>query len=490
LGYIKLDSTQNIYKQERGTMEHLHSIVPPFLFGVTTTLPHWEFGGSTISTENYLRLTPNIKSRVGWLWNIEPITSTNFEIEFTFHVHNTESLGADGFALWLVKTPKKIGSLFGNEETFDGYGIIFDSYDNNADGEEPSISLITNDGTQKKWDYENDLKDQKLGHCRSDYRNPTTGRVKSKLVYENNRLTYLVDTYDQNDYHECFSVTDVKIPVGARLGVTGATGGVSDNHDVHSIVYRNLNPSAEKEADYHGKKGHWDPYEFYKLQFEEKAKEEASKKIEDEKKRIEEEEKKIAQRTIQIHEFEKKEKENNHKIFEELREKLNLWAGKEKEGDGSKKTALLVLEALEQIGVTIMQSSTKADITDIVERVNKVLKEQTDVQYNIAILQNKFQEEINNMMNNLKAETEHLKQEIKSLDAVIKSVNNYVSGITTQNAQITQDFKDSHVSVHRAIENSKSSFGFWTIFLLFQLFLVISIIYYRKYKEIKNNKLF
>jgi hypothetical protein len=33
----------------------------------------------------------------------------------------------------LKKTPKKIGSLFGNEETFDGYGIVFDTYDNNAD---------------------------------------------------------------------------------------------------------------------------------------------------------------------------------------------------------------------------------------------------------------------------------------------------------------------------------------------------------------------
>jgi hypothetical protein len=266
------------------------------------------------------------------------------------------------------------------------------------------------------------------------------------------------------------------------MGITGATGGVSDNHDIVSLTFRNLNPSAEKESDYHGRKGHWDPYEFYKQQFEEKAKEDNIKKIEEEKKKIEEEVKLRKERDSQHQEFEKKERETNHKIFDELRSKLNLWTGKDLDTDGSKKvnyifkyykTALLVLEALEQIGLTILQSSTKADITDIVARVDKVLKEQTEVQYNIALLQNKFQDDIQSLMTNLKAETEHLKGEIKALDDVVKSVNNYVSGISNQHTQLNQQFKDSHQSVHQAIENSKSTFGFWTIFILFQVFLIV-----------------
>lgn len=33
------------------------------------TLPFWEFGGSAIVSEDRIRLTPALQSRVGWVWN-------------------------------------------------------------------------------------------------------------------------------------------------------------------------------------------------------------------------------------------------------------------------------------------------------------------------------------------------------------------------------------------------------------------------------------
>jgi lectin, mannose-binding 2 len=68
---IKASTISDEPKQERGNTEIKHSLQTPFLFGLQSTIPHWEFGGSTILTEHYIRLTPNIKSRVGWLWNSE-----------------------------------------------------------------------------------------------------------------------------------------------------------------------------------------------------------------------------------------------------------------------------------------------------------------------------------------------------------------------------------------------------------------------------------
>jgi hypothetical protein len=68
------------------------------------------------------------------------------------------------------------------------------------------------------------LSSQKVAHCRSDFRNPTAGRVRSRLIYEHGKLTFLVDTYDQNEYHECFSVSNIQIQKGSFIGFTGATG--------------------------------------------------------------------------------------------------------------------------------------------------------------------------------------------------------------------------------------------------------------------------
>jgi hypothetical protein len=54
--------------------EHMipeHSFHAPFLFGATSTVQHWEYGGSAVATENFIRLVPAIRSRVGYMWNTE-----------------------------------------------------------------------------------------------------------------------------------------------------------------------------------------------------------------------------------------------------------------------------------------------------------------------------------------------------------------------------------------------------------------------------------
>lgn len=40
-----------------------------FWIGAGMTLPYWDFTGSTLVTSNYIRLTPDIQSRSGAVWN-------------------------------------------------------------------------------------------------------------------------------------------------------------------------------------------------------------------------------------------------------------------------------------------------------------------------------------------------------------------------------------------------------------------------------------
>lgn len=42
-----------------------------YLSGAGMSLPYWDFTGSTMVTTNYIRLTPDIQSRSGSLWNTQ-----------------------------------------------------------------------------------------------------------------------------------------------------------------------------------------------------------------------------------------------------------------------------------------------------------------------------------------------------------------------------------------------------------------------------------
>jgi membrane protein involved in colicin uptake len=102
-------------------------------------------------------------------------------------------------------------------------------------------------------------------------------------------------------------------------------------------MVRNLDSTAETHNDHFGKRGIWDPYEFYKQQIEEKSKEEEEKKALEEKTRREKEEKERDERILKADEEIKKQREDNHKVFEELRTKILAWKGRDKEQDGSRK---------------------------------------------------------------------------------------------------------------------------------------------------------
>jgi hypothetical protein len=78
------------------------------------------------------------------MWNLEPVEFKDFEVEISLKIHNTHSVGADGLGFWYSKEIKKEGSLFGQDENFEGFGIVFDSYDNNG-------KIILSNAFSRRW---------------------------------------------------------------------------------------------------------------------------------------------------------------------------------------------------------------------------------------------------------------------------------------------------------------------------------------------------
>ena len=129
-------------------IESHHSLHHPF----DVSLPYWKYGGSTVATESFIRLTPNIQSRSGWIFNEFELQSSDWEIELHVEIFSDYHIGGDGFGLWILNSthhPRKAkhhnylsGNVFGLRNDFQGFGIIFDTYDNDGQRDNPLIAVI------------------------------------------------------------------------------------------------------------------------------------------------------------------------------------------------------------------------------------------------------------------------------------------------------------------------------------------------------------
>jgi len=126
----------------------------------------FDFGGDTvIRTDQYIRLTPDLHSRSGWLFSRVPLTATNWEIEFEFKISGHGNLYGDGFAFWLTKQRAQQGKVFGSVDKFEGLGIFFDTYKNNRPGMVfPYVMAMLGDGNTA-YDKANDGKANELAGC-------------------------------------------------------------------------------------------------------------------------------------------------------------------------------------------------------------------------------------------------------------------------------------------------------------------------------------
>ena len=116
-----------------------HSLVKPYQgsgFGV----PNWDFQGSTMVTSNYIRLTPDDRSRQGALWNKIPCRVRNWEVQINFKVTGTtKDLFGDGFAFWYTKEL----SIFENNDDLGGTKIDVTRMPAGADNP-PSLKISHN----------------------------------------------------------------------------------------------------------------------------------------------------------------------------------------------------------------------------------------------------------------------------------------------------------------------------------------------------------
>ncbi|XP_045483066.1 protein ERGIC-53 isoform X1 [Harmonia axyridis] len=222
--------------------EYKYSFKPPYLAQKDGSVPFWEYGGNAIASSDNVRIAPSLKSQKGAIWTKTPTSFEWWDVDIAFRVTGRGRIGADGLAFWFTQSKGAYdGEVFGSSDRWVGLGLFFDSFDNDNKHNNPYIMAVVNDGT-KNFDHQNDGTTQAIAGCLRDFRNkpfPTRARIE----YYQNILTVLFNngmTNNEQDYEMCFRAENVYLPKNGYFGVSAATGGLADDHDVIHFLTNSL----------------------------------------------------------------------------------------------------------------------------------------------------------------------------------------------------------------------------------------------------------
>ncbi|KAI1722185.1 legume-like lectin family domain-containing protein [Ditylenchus destructor] len=262
--------------------EYKHSFRTPNLAQRDGSIPFWIVSGDAIASSEQLRLAPSMRSRKGIAWNKRPmVESENWEVDVALKVTGQGRIGADGLAVWYTHLQGTTGPVFGANDYWTGMGLLLDSFDNDGQKNNPYISLMINDGT-RSFDHQTDGSLQVLSGCQKDFRNKPWP-VRLRIEYLRNVLTISVaDGMTQEPRYElCIRAENVFLPKNGYFGVSAATGGLADDHDILDFsVYSLLSEVPKPQTDHQIPQ---DEKQKYDAEFEQQM-----KKFEEERKQFKE----------------------------------------------------------------------------------------------------------------------------------------------------------------------------------------------------------
>ncbi|KAM9913146.1 hypothetical protein OXX69_001877 [Metschnikowia pulcherrima] len=213
-----------------------HAITSPFLDKQSLQSPNWDLSGDiVVQNGQHISLTSDGKHQAGNMFSKQPLSAESFEMELTFHIHGQATLKADGMAVWFVDKQLPLGDVFGAQNNFRGLGIFIDTFRNGRQGDFP---LVTAQYSQNYLYYDKHLDglDTKMASCTAkQLLNPASGKTRMRVVHTKNGYLSVDFNYDPDnsaDWHNCFSVMNVKLPSQPYLGISAETGELFENVDI------------------------------------------------------------------------------------------------------------------------------------------------------------------------------------------------------------------------------------------------------------------
>lgn len=94
------------------------------------------------------------------------------------------------------------------------------------------------------YDHDRDGTLTQIAGCEAKFRNFEHDTHVS-IQYLNNKLIVRTDLENKNEWKLCFEAKNVLLPTGYYFGASATTGDLSDNHDIVSFKFYELEPLAD-----------------------------------------------------------------------------------------------------------------------------------------------------------------------------------------------------------------------------------------------------
>lgn len=94
------------------------------------------------------------------------------------------------------------------------------------------------------YDHDRDGTLTQIAGCEGKFRN-LDHDTHISIQYINNKLIVRTDLENKNEWKLCFESNNVLLPTGYYFGASATTGDLSDNHDIISFKFYELEPLAD-----------------------------------------------------------------------------------------------------------------------------------------------------------------------------------------------------------------------------------------------------
>ncbi|KAJ2225997.1 hypothetical protein IWW45_007650 [Coemansia sp. RSA 485] len=213
---------------------------------------NYDYGGdAVVNTMERIRLTPDLPSRMGYVWSTATLPDDYWKVDFEFKIGGKGGyLYGDGMGFFVTKERGMPGPVFGNKDYFNGLGIFFDTYPNGKhDFSVPFVMGMLGDG-KTPYDGAHDGDANRLGMCEAYFRNLKQNSKASITYLKGSFVNVQLKLQPKDNWINCFTITNVTLPENSYLGFTALTGDISDNHDIIDVRAETLRPEALKNYNY------------------------------------------------------------------------------------------------------------------------------------------------------------------------------------------------------------------------------------------------
>ena len=116
------------------------------------SIQYWQQGGHANINSNFVRLTADLQSKRGYLFNTADTVHPDWTALLRFRISGSgQRLFGDGMALWFTNRRHfEPGFLLGSTDRFMGFGILFDTFRNDeANHVHKDISFVASNGVDE-----------------------------------------------------------------------------------------------------------------------------------------------------------------------------------------------------------------------------------------------------------------------------------------------------------------------------------------------------